>query len=108
MLCAGVDLNPALEAQGRDAVDIATALMENTRKQGGSAPIPAAIQRDLLSVAKILNIEWISRGIGQDAKIICPRSSACPRTPQCAGTPGPDKGRMDIDRIRREIITSTQ
>lgn len=108
VLCAGVDLNPALDAQGRDSVDIATQLMESTRKKGGSAPIPPAIRRDLLSVAKILNIEWVSRGISQDATIICPRSSACPRTPRCASVPGPDEGQMDINRIRREIIKSTQ
>ncbi|MFT5140086.1 MAG: transcriptional regulator with XRE-family HTH domain/Zn-dependent peptidase ImmA (M78 family) [Lysobacterales bacterium] len=104
VLCAGVDLNPALDAQGKDSLEIAERLMHLSRANGGSAAIPAAIRKDLSSVAKILNIEWIARGINQDAMIICPRSSACPRKPQCAGRPDQNIKQMDISKIRQEII----
>ena len=83
VLCAGIDVNPALEAQGRDAAGLADALAGACTRKGGSAPIPRAIQRDLASVARILNIAWLGRGIETDARLICPRSGACPRTPQC-------------------------
>lgn len=104
VLCAGIDLNPALEAQGKDATDIAETLMRKARANGGSVSISEPIFQDLRSVAKILNIEWIERGIGQDAMIICPRSSACPRKPQCAGRPDQHARQLDMSKIRKEII----
>ncbi|MCW8925299.1 MAG: DUF3612 domain-containing protein [Xanthomonadales bacterium] len=108
VLCAGVDLNPALDAQGRDSVEIAKELMDKSRKKGGSAAIPEPIRKDFLRIAKILNIEWIERGIGHDAMIICPRCSACPRDPQCASVPEPNDGRVDFSRIRRQIIAGNK
>ena len=106
VLCAGVDLNPALDAQGKDSIEIAGQLMDECRTNGGSKAIPASIKKDLRSVAKILNIEWIERGINQDAMIICPRSSACPREPQCAGRPRQNSKQKDLSEIRREIINA--
>lgn len=106
VLCAGVDLNPALDAQGKDSIEIASELMHQSRINGGSTAIPASISQDLLSVGKILNIEWVQRGIEQDAMIICPRSSACPRNPQCADRPNQHIKQMDISKIRRKIISA--
>ena len=106
VLCAGVDLNPALDAQGKDSAEIAEHLMHECRANGGSKAIPKSIKSDLLSVSKILNIEWIGRGIDQDAMIICPRSSACPRQPQCADQPNQLSKQLDIGKIRREIISA--
>lgn len=83
VLCAGVDLNPAIEAQGGDAGAIAEELQQVCVGKGGSSEIPAAIQSELMSVARILNINWIERGIGRPARMICPRGSVCPRTPAC-------------------------
>lgn len=83
VLCAGIDVNPALEAQGADAAAIAESLKQTCNDNGGSAEIPAAIKKELQQTAKLLNIEWLNRGIEKPARMICPRSGACPRTPSC-------------------------
>ncbi len=106
VLCAGIDLNPALQAQGRDAADLAGQLKDLCAQNGGAVPMsrgasqldvqaePApldlsaigtirAIKKDLTSVAKVLNINWVQRSLEQDAKLICSRGNVCPRTPGC-------------------------
>ncbi len=83
VLCAGIDLNPALDAQGNSGEEIALELMQFCVDQGGNAPIPAHIKKSLASVARILNIAWIERGIEKDARVICGRRGACPRNPCC-------------------------
>ena len=83
VLCAGIDLNPAIEAQGKDALSIATDLKALCVAKGGSAQPPKAIKKDLMSVAKILNINWVERGIETDDKLICSRGNVCPREPSC-------------------------
>ncbi len=83
VLCAGIDLNPAIEAQGKDAVKITEDLKQACVENGGLVAIPKAIKADLTSVAKILNINWIERGIENDARVICSRGAVCPRQPSC-------------------------
>ncbi|MBT8450244.1 MAG: DUF3612 domain-containing protein [Gammaproteobacteria bacterium] len=83
VLCAGIDLNPAIEAQGKDALAIAEELKEVCNEKGGSAEIPASIKSDLTSVAKILNIGWVERGLETEARLICSRGGVCPRKPAC-------------------------
>ena len=83
VLCAGIDLNPALEAHGSDAESIAHSLKEACTGAGGTADIPSTIVSELQKTARLLNIEWLNRGIEKKARMICPRSSACPRTPSC-------------------------
>ena len=83
VLCAGIDLNPAIEAQGKDAQSIANDLKQACVTGGGAVAIPKHIQKDLNSVAKILNINWIERGIKKDAQLICSRGAVCPRQPSC-------------------------
>ncbi|GAA0830280.1 MAG: DUF3612 domain-containing protein [Marinomonas sp.] len=83
VLCSGIDLNPAITAQGKDAIAIAQELKQACFSGGGTSAIPNAMKKDLMSVAKILNINWIERGIDNDARLICSRGSVCPRTPSC-------------------------
>lgn len=83
VVCAGIDVNPALSAQGSDAVEIASALKAACIEGGGSVQIPGAIKNELRQVAKLLNIAWLDRGIESEARLICPRSGACPRSPSC-------------------------
>ncbi|MGB2079056.1 MAG: DUF3612 domain-containing protein [Vibrio sp.] len=87
VLCAGLDLNPALEAQGEDAVKIATELQRACVRKGGQAQIPYPIKTVLSAVAKILNIHWIERGLELDARVICVRGGLCPREPSCYSKP---------------------
>ncbi|MFT5235145.1 MAG: transcriptional regulator with XRE-family HTH domain [Shewanella sp.] len=83
VLCAGIDLNPAIDAQGGDALSIASELKEACVGKDGSVQIPTSIKKNLMSVAKILNINWIERGIENEARLICSRGAACPRQPSC-------------------------
>ncbi|WP_428774675.1 DUF3612 domain-containing protein [Vibrio sp.] len=83
VLCAGIDLNPAINAQGGDATDIAEQLKALCVANGGSSTIPNHIRREFTTIAKILNIKWIERGIATDARLICSRGAVCPRKPSC-------------------------
>jgi len=105
VLCAGVDLAPALSAQNIDALKTIDMIEASCNQGGGSAPIPVEAQRQLASISKILNIGWIAEGAEKDATIICPRSSDCPRDKHCLGNPMP-KLKPEIDEIREAILTS--
>ncbi|WP_286206466.1 DUF3612 domain-containing protein [Sessilibacter corallicola] len=83
VLCAGIDLNPALDTQMQDANAIAQSLKETCVSQGGSATIPDDIKQELSKVARILNISWINRGLERQARVICSRGAVCPRKPSC-------------------------
>jgi len=83
VLCSGIDLNPAIQAQGGDAQEIAHEIKERCVTGGGSAKLPLSIQKQLLSVAKILNINWVERGVQTDPRLICSRGAECPREPSC-------------------------
>lgn len=105
VLCAGIDLAPALTSQGFDARAIVEEIERSCNRGGGSAPIPAEARRKLENVAKILNIGWISDGAAQDANIICPRSSACPREKHCQGRAA-SRRPPQIERIRERLATT--
>lgn len=83
VLCAGIDLTPAIIAQGKDANSITEDIKQHCVKSGGSAKLPSGLRSDLVSVAKILNINWIERAIEKEAKLICSRGNVCPRQPSC-------------------------
>ncbi|NNF40142.1 MAG: DUF3612 domain-containing protein, partial [Woeseiaceae bacterium] len=54
VLCAGVDLSPALIAQNIDPTDTIDMIETSCNRGGGSAPIPAEAQKQLQSISKIL------------------------------------------------------
>ena len=83
VVCAGIDVNPALDAQGVDASALAARLKAVCVDAGGSVAIPGEIGDELRKVARLLNIAWLERGVERDARLICPRSGACPRRPEC-------------------------
>ena len=105
VLCAGVDLSPALQAQGIDAAETIDNIEASCNRGGGSAPIPAEARKQLESIGKILNIGWIDDGARKDATIICQRSSNCPRDKHCLGE-APPKLKPQIDQIREAVISS--
>ncbi|MGI2261555.1 DUF3612 domain-containing protein [Shewanella sp. GXUN23E] len=86
VLCAGIDLNPAIDAQDGNALELARELKQICVDRGGSAPIPLAIRKRLQTVSRILNINWIERAIASDARLICSRGAVCPRDPSCYHT----------------------
>jgi len=83
VLCAGIELNSAIDAQGHDSVALVDELQRLCVASGGSSKIPPKIKKILNSVARILNINWIARGIEQEAQLICVRGAVCPRKPSC-------------------------
>src|SRR5580692_9934517 len=87
VLSVGVDLLPALDAQGFDGEEIVASVADSCRRGGGDGAIPAAASSAIRAASQVLNISWIADALGAQASVICPRSGACPRQPQaCAQT----------------------
>jgi transcriptional regulator with XRE-family HTH domain len=84
VLSVGVDLLPALEAQGFDGEDVVAAVAEACRQGGGDGKIPAAAAAHIRAASQVLNISWIADALERPASVICPRSGACPRQ-SCLG-----------------------
>ncbi len=105
VLCAGVDLSPALRAQNIDPARTIDMIETSCNRGGGSAPIPSEAREQLASIGKILNIGWIEQGAAEDATIICQRSSNCPRDKHCLGK-APPKLKPQIDEIREAVLNS--
>jgi hypothetical protein len=107
VVCAGIDLAPALTAQGIDAESVIDQIESACNRRGGTAPIPDESRKQLESISKILNIGWIADGAAKDASIICPRSSTCPRDKHCLGRAAPPRVEK-IESIRDEIRAQQQ
>ena len=105
VLCAGVDLAPALRAQNIDPRKTIDSIESSCNRGGGSAPIPIEAREQLKSISKILNIGWIEQGAANDATIICQRSSNCPRDKHCLGK-APPKLKPQIDEIREAVLNA--
>jgi len=103
VLCAGVDLAPALRAQNIEPMETIEAIENSCNSNGGSGPIPDEARSQLESIGKILNIGWVAEGAKKDATIICPRSSGCPRDKHCLGKAMP-KLKPQIDQIRESLL----
>lgn len=85
VLSVGVDLQPALEAQGFDGDAAVGAIAESCARGGGDGTIPSAAAAQIRAVSQVLNIAWIAEALESPASVICPRSAACPRNPQGCG-----------------------
>ncbi len=83
VLCAGIDLNPAIDAQGGDSQALAHELQQLCVQNHGMATIPNSMKREFTTIARILNIHWIEKGIEAPARLICSRGAVCPRQPSC-------------------------
>ncbi len=84
VLSVGVDLLPALEAQGFDGESVVAAVAESCRSGGGDGAIPAEAATHIRAASQVLNIAWIADALDSPASVICPRSGACPRQPRCS------------------------
>ena len=108
VLCVGVDLGPALEAQGVDPMETIDSIENSCNANGGSGPISSEAREQLDSIGKILNIGWISEGSKKDATIICQRSSTCPRERHCLGKAGTAQPEPQIDAIRESVQAASR
>lgn len=104
VLCVGVDLNPALAAQGVDPQELAGELKRRCIANAGQSDIPRSIRTEILRVSRVLNISWIERGLDAQAILICSRAGLCPRKEKCGSRPQPGSDVRSIRDIRREII----
>ncbi|MGO9426499.1 MAG: DUF3612 domain-containing protein [Steroidobacteraceae bacterium] len=84
VLSVGVDLLPALDAQGFDGERVVAAVAESCRRGGGDGAIPAEAAAHIRAASQVLNIAWIADALDSPASVICPRSGACPRQPRCS------------------------
>ncbi|MEM9208780.1 MAG: DUF3612 domain-containing protein, partial [Pseudomonadota bacterium] len=105
VLCVGIDLSPALVAQGIDPRETIDAIETACNRSGGSAAVPLESRAHLETIGRILNIGWIALGARNDATIICPRSQNCPRDRHCLGD-RPQRRQNQIDDIKRSITLS--
>ena len=83
VLSVGVDLLPALGAQGFDGEGVVAAVADSCRRGGGDGAIPPEAAANIRAVSQVLNISWIADALDSQASVICPRSGACPRQPRC-------------------------
>ena len=104
VLSVGIDLAPALEANGVDATQVVDAIAEECKRRGGSAKIPKAEADSIRAVANVLNIAWVEESLSNNARIICPRSTRCPRLGNCEGVH--TTRARDITDVRQEILES--
>jgi Protein of unknown function (DUF3612) len=86
VISVGVDLLPALDAQGFDGESVVAAVAESCR-DGGDGKIPDAAAANIRAASQVLNIAWIADALDSQASVICPRSGACPRQPRCGVQP---------------------
>jgi transcriptional regulator with XRE-family HTH domain len=82
VLSVGVDLLPALEAQGFNGENVVAAVAESCKRGGGDGKIPAEAAANIRAASQVLNIAWVADALDLPASVICPRSGACPRQPR--------------------------
>ncbi|HEY3658574.1 MAG TPA: DUF3612 domain-containing protein [Steroidobacteraceae bacterium] len=82
VLSVGVDLLPALEAQGFNGENLVAAVAESCKRGGGDGKIPAEAAANIRAASQVLNIAWVADALDLPASVICPRSGACPRQPR--------------------------
>ncbi|HMK87819.1 MAG TPA: DUF3612 domain-containing protein [Steroidobacteraceae bacterium] len=87
VLSVGVDLLPALDAQGFDGEEVVSAVADACRRGAGDGKIPPEAAASIRAASQVLNIAWIADALDSPASVICPRSGACPREPRCSVHP---------------------
>ena len=108
VLSVGVDLAPALDANGASSGALAASILAECVREGGEARPPKAAKSALQAVANVLNIAWIDTALERPARIICPRSSRCPRPERCAGAKARPSRAREIDEVRSEILGTSR
>jgi hypothetical protein len=102
VLSVGVDLAPALSANGLDSAATVGAILRECLQRRGEARIPREAAQALGTVANVLNIAWIGDALSSPARIICPRSTRCPRRERCEHAPA--SRAREIADVREEIL----
>ncbi len=104
VLSVGVDLAPALDANGAPSAQATELILAECLRGGGEARAPKAAHGALQAVANVLNSALIEEALQRPARIICPRSSRCPRPQRCEGASLRPSRAREIDEVRAEIL----
>jgi hypothetical protein len=102
VLSVGIDLAPALDANGVDSGEIIGAITHECMHRRGEPAMPPAAVSALRAAARVLNIAWIEEALAHPPRIICPRSSRCPRPERCESAV-PSRAR-EVTDVRAEIL----
>jgi transcriptional regulator with XRE-family HTH domain len=102
VLSVGIDLAPALDANGAASEEIIREVTQVCLQRRGEPEIPRTATIALRAVARVLNIAWIEEALMHPPRIICPRSSRCPRPERCEGA-APSRAR-EVTDVRAEIV----
>ena len=102
VLSVGVDLAPALDANGVDTAATVADILRECLHRHGEARIPKEAAQTLEAVANVLNIAWIGDALCAPARVICPRSARCPRRERCEHAPA--SRAREIADVREEIL----
>jgi transcriptional regulator with XRE-family HTH domain len=103
VLSVGIDLLPAMRANGIDADEQVRAVAEACLNNRGQAPLPDGAARAIQTIAKVLNIAWLEDATHSPASIICPRSTNCQRSEAC--TNSSFSRAREIADVRDEIMS---
>ena len=104
VLSVGVDLAPALDANGVASHETIDAILGECLRGRGEAHAPKTAHAALQAVANVLDIAWIEDALERPARIICPRSSRCPRPERCDGAKTRPSRAREIDDVKAEIL----
>lgn len=107
VLSVGIDLVPALEAQGYDTTDLVQGIARDCHLGGGQATPSHLARLAIKSAGRVLNIGWVSDALDSPASIICPRSTSCPRPDRCEDLTDIPRT-AEIGSIRQEIIQASK
>jgi hypothetical protein len=86
VLSVGLDLAPALEAQGLPAADLIGSVHSACKRGQGLAVLSPPVRQALRTVAQVQNIAWIADAAEKPATLICPRNGVCPLPTPCGNT----------------------
>src|SRR5581483_2049330 len=104
VLSVGVDLAPALDANGVASNAVIDSIFAECTHRRGEGRIPKVAGEALVAAANVLNIAWIEDALENPARIICPRSTRCPRPERCEGARARPSRAREIDDVRDEIL----
>ena len=102
VLSVGIDLMPAMLANGIDAAEQVALVSEACLGNRGQAAIPPRAANAIATVARVLNIAWLEDALLNPASIICPRSTNCQRAEACTGSSF--SRAREIADVRAEIV----
>jgi transcriptional regulator with XRE-family HTH domain len=102
VLSVGIDLAPALDANGTDSTQIIQEITNACLHRRGDGAMPPIAATALRAAARVLNIAWIEEALAHPPRIICPRSSRCPRPERCESAV-PSRAR-EVTDVRAEIL----